>query len=118
MKAKPLIMLHGAVVGKRRGKAWLRAVARASLSLCCHLQVRNFTKLEHGPLCCCAKLIRYNLFYSALINKLVSAAAAAKSLQLCPTLCDHIDSSPPGSSIPGILQARTQEWVAISFSNA
>ena len=45
------------------------------------------------------------------------AAAAAKSLQSCPTLCDHIDSSPPGSSVPGILQARTLEWLAISFSN-
>ena len=47
-----------------------------------------------------------------------SAAAAAKSLQLCLTLCDRIDSSPPGSPVPGILQARTLEWVAISFSNA
>ena len=46
------------------------------------------------------------------------AAAAAKSLQSCPTLCDPIDSSPPGSPVPGILQARTLEWVAISFSNA
>ena len=45
-------------------------------------------------------------------------AAAAKSLQSCPTLCDPIDGSPPGSTIPGILQARTLEWVAISFSNA
>ena len=44
--------------------------------------------------------------------------AAAKSLQSCPTLCDHIDGSPPGSAIPRILQARTLEWVAISFSNA
>ena len=43
---------------------------------------------------------------------------AAKSLQSCPTLCDPIDGSPPGSPIPGILQARTLEWVAISFSNA
>ena len=51
------------------------------------------------------------LFYTA-------AAAAAKSLQLCPTLCDLIDSNPPGSPVPGILQARTLEWVAISFSNA
>ena len=42
----------------------------------------------------------------------------AKSLQSCPTLCDPIDGSPPGSAIPGILQARTLEWVAISFSNA
>ena len=47
-----------------------------------------------------------------------SAAAAAKSLQSCLTLCDLTDSSPPGSPIPGILQARTLEWVAISFSNA
>ena len=47
-----------------------------------------------------------------------AAAAAAKSLQSCPTLCDPIDSSPPVSSVPGILQARTLEWVAISFSNA
>ena len=48
----------------------------------------------------------------------VPAAAAAKSLQLCPTLCDPIDGSPLGSPVPGILQARTLEWVAISFSNA
>ena len=44
------------------------------------------------------------------------AAAAAKSLQSCPTLCDPIDGSPPGSATPGILQARTLEWVAIAFS--
>ena len=43
---------------------------------------------------------------------------AAKSHQLCPTLCDPIDGSPPGSPVPGILQARTLDWVAISFSNA
>ena len=46
------------------------------------------------------------------------AAAAAKSPQSCPTLCDPIDGSPPGSPVPGILQARTLEWVAIFFSNA
>ena len=55
---------------------------------------------------------------SLLFNKLSAAAAAAKSLQLCPTLCDPIDGSPPGSPVPGILEARTLEWVAISFSNA
>ena len=53
-----------------------------------------------------------------LIDIYRTAAAAAKSLQLCLTLCDPIDGSPPGSPIPGILQARTLEWVAISFSNA
>ena len=53
-----------------------------------------------------------------LIVYAAAAAAAAKSLQSCLTLCDPIDSSPPGSSVPGILQARILEWVAISFSNA
>ena len=48
----------------------------------------------------------------------IAAAAAAKSLQLCLTLCDPTDGSPPGSPVPGILQARTLEWVAIAFSNA
>ena len=48
----------------------------------------------------------------------LAAAAAAKLLQSCPTLCDPVDSSPSGSPVPGILQARTLEWVAISFSNA
>ena len=57
---------------------------------------------EKCALCCC----------------LMAAAAAAKSLQLCLTLCDPIDGSPPGSPVPGILQARILEWVAISFSNA
>ena len=47
-----------------------------------------------------------------------AAAAAAKSFQSCPTLCDPVDGSPPGSPVPRILQARTLEWVAISFSNA
>ena len=67
---------------------------------------------------------RYKLLYTEwIINKVLqystaAAAAAAKSLQSCPTLCDPIDGRPPGSPIPGILQARTLEWVAISFSNA
>ena len=47
-----------------------------------------------------------------------TAVVAAKSFQSCPTLCNLIDGSPPGSAVPGILQARTLEWVAISFSNA
>ena len=55
-------------------------------------------------------------YFSVLCHS--AAAAAAKSLQSCPTLCDPIDGSPPGSPVPGILQARTLEWVAISFSNA
>ena len=55
---------------------------------------------------------------ASLLFHMLSAAAAAKSLHLYPTLCGPIDGSPPGSPIPGILQARTLEWVAISFSNA
>ena len=54
----------------------------------------------------------------AMSDSDVTAAAAAKLLQSCSTLCDPIDGSPPGSPVPGILQARTLEWVAISFSNA
>jgi len=61
------------------------------------------------------------LIYIKIISRLLimpaAAAAAAKLLQLCPTLCDPIDGSPPCSTTPGILQARTLEWVAISFSN-
>ena len=56
--------------------------------------------------------------YSSLHIVHAAAAAAAKSLQSCPILCDPIDGSPPGLAIPGILQARTLEWVAISFSSA
>ena len=52
------------------------------------------------------------------LKAMAAAATAAKSLQLCPTLCNPIDASPPGSSVPGILQERILEWVAISFSNA
>ena len=73
--------------------------------------------------------IRRNLFGPVLMKWKViisdgtrqvpcDAAAAAKSLQSCPTLCDPIGGSPPGSPVPGILQARTLEWAAISFSNA
>ena len=54
----------------------------------------------------------------AMVFPVMYGCAAAKSLQSCPTLCDPIDGTPPGSPVPGILQARTLEWVAISFSNA
>ena len=59
----------------------------------------------------------FSLLYGPTLTS-IHAAAAAKSLQLCPTLCDPIEGRPPGSAFPGILQARTLEWVAISFSNA
>ena len=64
----------------------------------------------------CSHEIKRCWFFS--YDQSAAAAAAAKSPQSCPTLCDPIDSSPKGSPVPGILQARTLEWVAISFSNA
>ena len=60
----------------------------------------------------------YQVSISEAICHIVPSVPFAKLLQSCPTLCDPIDSSPPGSTVPGILQARTLEWVAISFSNA
>ena len=86
-------------------------------------------KLTHGGVqgrvisfSVCTKNILWNLlptfFRSSEYLACKAAAATAKSLQSCPTLCDPIDGSPPGSPVPGILQARTLEWVAISFSSA
>ena len=57
------------------------------------------------------------MFYTCYFSQVSSAAAAVKSLQSCLTLCDPRDGSPPGAPVPGILQARTLEWVAISFFN-
>ena len=70
-------------------------------------------KLEEVTL---VEAIRRKRFPTEKCQKSRAAAAAAKSLQSCLTLCDPIDGSPPGSLVPGILQARTLEWVAISFS--
>ena len=64
------------------------------------------------------KHTKNKVVYWPTVKNAVTLLAAAKSLQSCPTLCDPIDGSPPGSAVPGILQARTLEWVAISFSNA
>ena len=63
-------------------------------------------------------LSRLVIVRESFLRQVDKESAAAKSLQSCPTLCDPIDRSPPGSPVPGILQARTLEWVAISFSNA
>ena len=68
----------------------------------------------------CGSCIAGRFFTAEPLGKtqIILTAAAAKSLQSCLTLCDPIDGSTPGSAVPGILQARTLEWVAISFSNA
>ena len=74
----------------------------------------NLSQFHSSPFSClCLWCLSHFDGYSG-----VAAAAAAKSCQSCPTLCNPIDSSPTGSSVPGILQARILEWVAISFSNA
>ena len=79
----------------------------------------DFSKIAHPfPNCRLAILSPILSLYSGIHLRMHYAAAAAKSCQLCPTLCDPIDGSPPGFPVPGILQARTLEWVAISFSNA
>ena len=75
----------------------------------------------HPPLCCFdfweSKVCCTELYVQGPLRQF-GYAAAAKSLQSCPTLCDPRDGSPPGSPVPGILQARTLEWVAIAFSKA
>ena len=97
--------------------------------------IRSDTNLHHrlSPLSSCSKsgpladhgLVTYANFFIFQdfhsyhsLSLFSAAAAAAKSLQSCPTLCDPIDGSPPGSPVPGIFQARTLEWVAISVSRA
>ena len=93
--------------------SWVSVFLCVSLSLLCHHSGNWVIFL--GNKC------EYSLtssICSICVLALIDAAAAAKSLQSCPTLCDPTDGSPPGSPTPGILQARILEWVAISFSNA
>ena len=78
-------------------------------SLVRELRFHKSFGLDNNDLHC--NFLILSVFYSI-------SAAAAKSLQSCPTLCNPIDGGPPGSPVPGILQARTLEWVAISFSNS
>ena len=82
------------------------------LNTFCFCYVHNMSVLYWAHLC-----MTCSLGISNFLDE-IAAAAAAKSLQLCPTLCNPIAGSPPGSPVPGILQARTLEWVSISFSNA
>ena len=106
------------------------------LDWCCHLDISlkwslmlrkaEWERLQSWDLKTLWTLENHWIFFllklvwigSLLLGYALAAAAAAKSLHLSPTLCDPIDGSPPGSLVPGILQARILEWVAISFSNA
>ena len=110
--------------------------AHVSLSLCFtrHVNGSKFTALSPQPLYLWCyiytdtdlvhpnlsqlRILNFKKFKNMFQRSLNMSAATAKSLQSCPTLCDPIDGSPVGSPSPGILQARTLEWVAISFSNA
>ena len=87
---------------------------KSNNAICSHM---NWPRDDHTKwsMSVRARQILYNI---ASTWNLQYGTAAAKSLQSCPTLCDPIDGSPPGSPVPGILQTRTLEWVAISFSNA
>ena len=91
------------------GGAWWAAVHGVSKSW---TRLNDFTFTFHFHALEEENIVGLPLYFS------LYAAAAAKLLQSCPTLCDPTDSNPPGSSVPGILQARTLEWVAISFPNA
>ena len=96
------------------GVSYISFISRWVLYHQCHLGLYSFI-ISQAPMQ--EEIICNNLTLS--ISQISAAvAAAAKSLQSCPTLCDPIDGSPPGSPNPGILQAKTLEWVAISFSNA
>ena len=105
------------------------AVQQSESTLCIHISFPSWTSLPPPPTYptplghhralswapCAIQQLPTSYFTH---GQTAAAAAAAKSLQLCPTLCNPIDGSPPGSPVPGLLQARTLEWVAISFSNA
>ena len=78
--------------------------------MCVHIYIYIYIERER-------ETERDRMHKRKIIETAVAAAAAAKSLQSCLTLCDPIDGSPPGCPVPGIHQARTLEWVAISFSN-
>ena len=95
---------------------WNSPSQNTGVGSCSFLQGLFPTQESNWGLLHCRPIL-YQLSYHGS-QGMHTAAAAAKSLQSCPTLCDPIDGSPPGFPIPGILQARTLEWVAISFSNA
>ena len=96
----PVSLFHLGSVWSLSVRSWQPVNATAELSSKCHSEVSIYW------------------FQLLIVGKDSQAAAAAKSLQSCPTLSDPIDGSPPGSPVPGILQARTLEWVAISSSSA
>ena len=96
-----------AIYGVTQSRTWLKQLSSSSSSI--HIYIYICICICMAEIFCCSP--------ETITTLLISYAAAAESLQSCPTLYDPIDGSPPGSAVPGILQARTLEWVAISFSN-
>ena len=99
------------VSGVAQSQTWLKRLSSSSSSQLGNYLTILLTFVQHFSLILPTGVPR-------TVPSTWSAAAAAKSLQSCPALCDPIEGSPPGSPVPGILHARTLEWVAISFSNA
>ena len=110
---------HGTMIKNRNGLCWFSSLRPHAHRRFRHTNKRLksiLTETHEGT----QKHAHPSIIYvvSSCNMNLHILSTAAKSLQLCPTLCDPIDGSPPGSAVPGILQARTLEWVVISFSNA
>ena len=120
---------YSSVCGGCDGKRWRQVSDTESVSFCCvtnHLKnlviswgwlLKASSKTMLSGLLSASKVLNTSHLHM-FSSSTYAATAAAESLQSCPTLCDPMDCSPPGFSIHGILQARTLEWVAISFSNA
>jgi len=110
------------MLNKFSSNDYILNINKMELTLHFNFQVFPTTKMLHDILAWLCPSNSFNFRtpwqYFCIIRHSVVAAAAATSLQSCPTLCDPMDGSPPGSPVPGILQARTLEWVAISFPNA
>ena len=111
-----IFVYHSSKTGKKPGQRSVNPFHRfchVYPFLCELLPPSQISVSSRGP-----EARPFQLHPASFLTPSQAAAAAAKSLQSCPTLCDPRDGSPPGSDVPGILQARTVEWVAISFSNA
>ena len=102
----------------RNGGAWWAAIYGVAQSQTRLKRLSSSSRLASMEKVLCPHILNCHFLEIVFLLVCAAAATAVKSLQSCPTLCDPIDGSLPGSPVPGILQARTMEWVAISFSNA